>query len=127
MRDGLVYMHAQEERRIAAHLGLTVAVFRKKFDATWQEESECWAIEAKDGRGCPLLTSDRRCSVHPVKPSQCGSWPFWPEMLDDRRVWDEAKSFCKGLDAPEGRRYTPAEIQAIRDEDERTREPDPTR
>jgi uncharacterized protein len=109
-------MYEEEEARIAAHLGLTVSAFREKYAVEWEEDAGQHALVAKDGRGCPLLTADRRCSVHEVKPVQCSAWPFWSEMIEDRKVWDEAKAFCAGLDAEGGRRYTRAEILAIIDE-----------
>lgn len=116
LQDGFVYLKPEEEARIAAHLGHTVERFRSEHGARWEPDAEQYALEAKDGKGCPLLTPDRRCSVHEVKPSQCSAWPFWPEMLDDRTVWDAAKRFCPGLDAEDGRRYSRSEILSIRRE-----------
>jgi Fe-S-cluster containining protein len=114
MEPGLVYMTDEELERIAHHLELTAAKFRAKYRVTREDDSDEWFIDAQDGRGCPLLSKDRRCMVHPVKPVQCATFPFWPEMLDDVKVWDSAKTFCPGLDAPEGELYTKARITAIR-------------
>lgn len=100
---------------MAAHLDLSLDAFEARFDVQWDPGAEQLAIEATGGRGCPLLRDDGGCSVHPVKPHQCRSWPFWDEMLDDAARWQQARSFCPGLDADEGRLYGRSEILAIRD------------
>jgi len=114
MEPGYVYFTWAELEAMAAHLGMTAHRFSKQygaeFDAGWQR----WAINAMDGQGCPLLDKDRGCRVHPVKPKQCASFPFWPELLDDKEAWQDIKRYCPGLDAEEGRLYSEDEILQIR-------------
>jgi uncharacterized protein len=114
MEPGLVYMTDEELARIAKHLDLSVMRFKKKYDVRRENDEGEWYIDALDGKGCPLLSEERRCMVHPVKPTQCATFPFWPEMLDDAGEWEAAKSFCPGLDAPEGELYAKSRITAIR-------------
>jgi Fe-S-cluster containining protein len=103
-----------ELEKIAEHLGLTPSKFKRKFKVKLEEQSGEWYIDAQHGGGCPLLTEELTCSVHPVKPLQCATFPFWDEMLDDAGEWEAAKSFCPGLDAPGGQLYTRGQIAAIR-------------
>lgn len=114
MEPGVVYMTPAELARIAEHLELSRPAFKRKYAVTWDRDSRQWSIDALDGRGCPLLTGDRGCSVHPVKPSQCATFPFWSEMLDDVIEWEVAKTFCPGMDARNGRKYSKQEIESIR-------------
>jgi len=114
VEDGFVYMTHAEARRMAKHLELSVGEFWNRYDLRWDEEADSVLVEAKDGRGCPLLTKERGCSVHPVKPGQCQQWPFWSEMLDEAAEWNKAKRYCPGLDAPDGRLYPRDEIVQIR-------------
>ena len=100
---------------IAEHLGLAVAVFKTRYDVSWDREMKKWMIDANPG-GCPLLTADHGCSVHPVKPMQCQTFPFWPELIEDEAGWSDAKTYCPGMDAPQGRLYSAEEIRAISDE-----------
>ena len=37
------------------------------------------------------------CSVHPVKPTQCRIFPFWPELLESRREWLKTARYCPGI------------------------------
>lgn len=113
VQDGYVFVSDEEIARMAAHLGLDDATFRARFEVHRHPVEESWVLEARDGRGCPLLTPTRGCSVHAVKPAQCATWPFWSDMLEDATLWQEATSYCPGMDAPNGRRYTRDEILQI--------------
>lgn len=99
---------------MAAHLGLSTTRFSKLYGAAWDAGWQRWAIDATDGRGCPLLDEQRGCRVHPVKPRQCASFPFWPELLDDAAAWESLKRYCPGLDSETGRLYSEEEILEIR-------------
>jgi len=113
VQPGYVFFGLDELKGMAAHLGLSVIRFKQRYDVSWEADERRYAIDATDGNGCPLLTEDRRCSVHEKKPVQCQTFPFWSEMMDGRATWDEAKKFCPGLDAPKGRFYPMTEIAEI--------------
>ncbi|MBR1671593.1 MAG: YkgJ family cysteine cluster protein, partial [Fretibacterium sp.] len=51
-----------------------------------------------------------RCSVYPVRPSQCRLFPFWPELLRSREMWELYAARCPGMN--EGPLLSPAEIEA---------------
>jgi Fe-S-cluster containining protein len=69
------------------------------------------APPAKDGQ---ITQSRRGCSIYPVRPLQCRTWPFWPENLSSRKMWDHQARKCHGMNAP-GRSFTLGQIHAIRD------------
>ena len=45
---------------------------------------------------CVFLKADG-CSVHAAKPLQCATFPFWPEMVDNRREWLRTAAWCPGI------------------------------
>ena len=49
-----------------------------------------------DGR-CSLLDEQGRCSVYKVRPLQCQTYPFWPEILRSKRAWNQEASRCEGI------------------------------
>lgn len=108
-------MSFDEMRAMAAHLELSLSAFKSRYAITWDADMRKWVIDAHPD-GCPLLTKDLACSVHPVKPMQCQTFPFWPELLSDVAAWDETKKYCPGMDADAGRLYSLDEIRKIRDE-----------
>ena len=37
------------------------------------------------------------CGIHPAKPTQCRTFPFWPELVEDPRAWKLTARFCPGI------------------------------
>lgn len=108
-RAGHVFLRSEEPRRLAHHLGLTTAEFRSRF--LTKLEDGTWAIEVpKGGGGCPLLDGDL-CSVDPVKPGQCRAYPFWSELVGDRKAWRAEAAFCEGMNR--GPQVPEAEIRRL--------------
>lgn len=49
------------------------------------------------GAQCPFLQPEG-CGIHPAKPTQCRAFPFWPELVGDRKEWKEVSGYCPGID-----------------------------
>lgn len=45
---------------------------------------------------CHFL-KDGGCSIHPVKPTQCRTYPFWPSIVASRAMWKIEATFCPGI------------------------------
>ena len=45
---------------------------------------------------CHFL-SEAGCSIHPAKPTQCRTYPFWPELVESRAAWTEEAKMCPGI------------------------------
>lgn len=94
-RTGYVYLGMDEPARLAKHLGLSLQEFRRRY--LQEHEDGSWLIEVNEGEGgCPLLDGDL-CSVEEVKPGQCSSYPFWGELVGDRKAWRKEARFCEGI------------------------------
>ena len=39
---------------------------------------------------CSFLGEDKKCSIHTVRPSQCSTYPWWPELMHPKE-WDWEK------------------------------------
>ena len=37
------------------------------------------------------------CSIHPAKPIQCRTFPFWPELVEDGAEWEATAARCPGI------------------------------
>ena len=112
-QPGFVWLTVDEMADISAHLDLTVDDFQARYQVEWDSNAQSYRIDAVKGYGCPLLVGND-CSVHPVKPMQCRTFPFWPELLDDRDEWVAAKQYCPGMDAPSGKLFAASEIRKLR-------------
>lgn len=87
-----VYLDRADVKRLAAHFEMTVGAFR----AAWTKKDDGHTVLRMDGPACPFLEGTR-CSVYGARPSQCGTFPFWPENLATSAVWDELREFCPGV------------------------------
>src|SRR5215212_569654 len=55
----------------------------------------------------------RICTIYPVRPLQCRTWPFWDGLLESKQAWRHASRKCPGMDV--GRVRSVAEIERMRD------------
>ena len=96
MRDpGFVRVTAGDVDTIAEHLGVTPAAFRSRY---LQADGE----RLKDGLGnrCVFLADGREaaCTIYPVRPAKCRSFPYWPELREDARLLALVRRTCPGIE-----------------------------
>lgn len=56
-------------------------------------------VERSNG-DCIFLTNvngKRICSIYPVRPHQCRTWPFWSSNLRTPQAWEAASRDCPGM------------------------------
>lgn len=102
---GYVYVTLADRKRFAKFFGVTVASFTRKYCETTEGHLHLRNPEAD----CAFLRGNR-CSVYEARPSQCRTWPFWPENMNAKAWTKEVQSFCPGVGR--GRIWTKAEIEA---------------
>ena len=39
----------------------------------------------------------RRCTIYPVRPPQCRTWPFWNSNLESPETWKRGQTVCPGM------------------------------
>ncbi len=101
---GHVYLTKKDRRLLASHLGIRTSSFTRKF---CELNMGVWRLKDTSDGSCIFLKK-RRCGVYAARPTQCRTWPFWPEVLNPK-VWStEVKGFCPGVD--KGKVWTRAEI-----------------
>ena len=104
---GYVWVTRAEIQRLARFLDMTVADFGEHFV---RQVARRYSLIERPNGDCVFY--DRGCTVYPVRPVQCRTFPFWPENLKDRAAWDEVEDECPGVNS--GRLYTVEEISIIR-------------
>lgn len=114
---GFVWFTPTEAQQIAEYLGIALSSF---YEAYARKLRGRWSMQERDsvgGRDCVFLTRDSAgraaCSIYPVRPAQCRTWPFWPENLATPEDWKRAAKSCPGMDR--SRFYPIEQIRVIRD------------
>jgi Fe-S-cluster containining protein len=98
---------------IADFLKLTVGQVRREY--LRRVGLRTTIIEHQTTKDCIFLQNSagrRECMIYAVRPSQCRSWPFWPENLSSPGAWNKAAQKCPGINR--GRLYSVEEIEEIK-------------
>ena len=92
-QQGFVYLNEGDIARLADHLKLTVADFEAQYV---YRTTNMRRLRVPRHAQCSFLDGGG-CSVHAAKPTQCRTFPYWPELLDSRRAWHRTGEWCPGI------------------------------
>jgi Fe-S-cluster containining protein len=92
-RKGWVYLGAEDVPRLAKFLGMSTDDFRRQH--VYATRYRLRLRMHRSGQ-CPFLKADG-CSVHPAKPTQCRTFPFWPELTEDQQELKATAQWCPGI------------------------------
>jgi len=93
--DYYIEVSENEQRRICEHLGVSWSWFRRRYVFRYDDEVESLVMEK--GGACVFLDDNNRCRIYSVRPTQCRSYPYWPELLGSRRAWQREARRCEGI------------------------------
>jgi Fe-S-cluster containining protein len=89
-----VYLNDRESRDLAALLELSVADFEREYTFV---DSDGWRQLTFTEARCIFLTESGQCGVYEARPTQCRTFPFWPEMIARGEWTAEGRELCEGL------------------------------
>jgi len=92
-QDGYVYLTEDDVRGAAKFVRMSARAFEKKYIYRTRHQRR---FRKPRDKQCPFLESNG-CSIHPAKPTQCRTFPFWPELVENREEWNNAGRFCPGI------------------------------
>lgn len=101
---GYVYVNADDRRRLARHLGIPMQTFTRRF---CEREGGIWKLRDFD-ENCRFLDG-KKCGVYEARPTQCRTWPWWPETMSAKSWSREVAAYCPGVGR--GRVWSKAEIE----------------
>jgi Fe-S-cluster containining protein len=103
---GYVYLTLPDRRRLAAHLGLSTSQFTRRYCA----QTEGFYHLKNPEKNCQFLEG-KRCGVYSGRPTQCRTWPFWPENMNAKTWGKEVAPYCAGVG--KGKLYSLEEIETL--------------
>jgi Fe-S-cluster containining protein len=53
-------------------------------------------IREKANGDCVFYEHGRGCTVYPVRPRQCRTWPFWESTVGTPEEWEHTCTICPG-------------------------------
>lgn len=88
---GFVYLTLDDRRRLAKSLGVPTREFTRNYCLRTDG-----LFHLRDtGPDCRFLEHNR-CAVYEARPTQCRTWPFWPENMP-AKAWSSVAAFCPGV------------------------------
>lgn len=91
---GYVFLTLEDRRRMAKELKLSTSAFTKKYcDCT----QGVWHLKEDPKNPDCMFLKNKRCSIYEGRPTQCRTWPFWPEVMNAKSWATDVKAFCPGV------------------------------
>jgi hypothetical protein len=92
-QQGFVYLTEADLKRASRHLKMSPAAFEGKY--VYRTKNFLRLRKPRNSQ-CHFLTGSG-CSIHPNKPTQCRLFPFWPELIENRKEWRRTSHRCPGI------------------------------
>lgn len=92
---GYVWVNEQEVEAIAEYLKIPIDKFRKTY--LRQKEGRFALVELKYKNYDCIFLKDNKCSIYPVRPVQCRTYPWWIANLSSKEAWENAAKTCEGM------------------------------
>eukprot|EP00199_Chlamydomonas_sp_CCMP681_P006158 CAMPEP_0119103192 /NCGR_PEP_ID=MMETSP1180-20130426/1697_1 /TAXON_ID=3052 ORGANISM="Chlamydomonas cf sp, Strain CCMP681" /NCGR_SAMPLE_ID=MMETSP1180 /ASSEMBLY_ACC=CAM_ASM_000741 /LENGTH=211 /DNA_ID=CAMNT_0007087637 /DNA_START=12 /DNA_END=647 /DNA_ORIENTATION=+ len=99
---GEVWINDEEAQALSSGLGfISVEAFRKECCKPYDKHEGWWLLKNRPGTETCIFLDGKLCSVHNTRPSQCRTYPWWPELME-KTSWDQEKAqICEGFDHPD--------------------------
>lgn len=92
-QQGFVYLTEDDIRRLAGFVHMGVHAFERRYVYRTKNTRR---LRVPKHAQCEFL-AEGACSVHEAKPTQCRTFPFWPQLIESRRAWHETGDWCPGI------------------------------
>lgn len=112
---GYVWATKEEIGRISEFLGRTDGWLDKqhvrrvglRYSLTEKPDGDCIFLKRQGGKAL--------CSIYPVRPLQCRTWPFWNDNLRSEQAWEDVhRNVCPGMNSGQQHTFVQIETQRTR-------------
>ena len=111
---GFVFLSNKDLNRLSKHFNLSKNEFIEKYCESTDNYIHLKEI-SKIGE-CIFLIN-KKCSVYKSRPTQCRTWPFWPENMKSKTWNKDVLNFCPGIG--KGKLFNKEKIEKIIEEDKK--------
>ncbi len=94
--DHYIAMSQTEAEHIRKHLGITVSWFKRCYVIHLTRNT--LSARLKEG-SCVFLDKNGQCKIYQLRPVQCQTYPFWPEILENNTTWNNEAQYCEGINS----------------------------
>ena len=107
----VVYLSKRDLLELCKFFNMTSESFVSKYcrQITYYYGAIVLALKEQKNHDCILWQNG--CTAYKARPLQCSTYPFWTWMIEDKSLWDECASECKGMNR--GRLWSREEIEEL--------------
>ena len=91
---GYVWVSEEEMEEIATFLNISLKDLKRKYIR--RVGNRYSLIESKKTYDCVFL-KDKKCQVYGARPTQCRTYPWWPQNLNSEEAWAGVGFECEGV------------------------------
>jgi Fe-S-cluster containining protein len=90
---GYVWVNEAEVTALARFRGESVAEVTALYTRSVHGRR---SLREKANGDCVFYDRAEGCTVYPVRPRQCRTWPFWESNVDSPEAWEKTCEVCPG-------------------------------
>lgn len=105
---GFVFLTLEDRKRMARELKIRTSEFTKQY---CDRKGPVWHLKEDPKNPDCMFLKNKRCSIYEGRPTQCRTWPFWPEVMNAKAWKKDVESFCPGVG--QGKLWKAEEIEKI--------------
>jgi len=95
--SGYIWVTPKEIKDIAQFLKISENIFIERFLIKVGYKFSIKEKPFKNGYACLFFDENKkRCSIYPIRPTQCRTFPFWEHYKDNKNI-EELKKECPGI------------------------------
>ncbi|KAJ0409080.1 hypothetical protein P43SY_002214 [Pythium insidiosum] len=101
-KGGRVRVNGREREEISALLGVSTHELTTRF-LTRDEQSSAdghWLIRQTDDDSQCVFLRGKQCSIYQARPTQCRTFPWWPQNVISEYDWLLTARHCEGITIP---------------------------
>ncbi|MFZ0565570.1 MAG: YkgJ family cysteine cluster protein [Chlamydiales bacterium] len=91
---GYVWVNEKELEKIADFLQIPVKECIRRY--VRRVAGRYSLTESKSTYDCVFLKNNQ-CQIYEARPTQCRTFPWWPEHLESENSWEAAAKTCEGI------------------------------
>ena len=92
--NGYVFLSNKDLSRLAKYFNLSLIKFKNNYCQT--TDGFIHLKETRKNGECIFLNK-KKCTVYKARPTQCRTWPFWPENMNSKKWVEDIQNFCPGI------------------------------
>ena len=92
--DHYIALSQTEAEKIRQHLDVSKQWFKRRY--VMHLTRNTLTARMQKGR-CTFLDKKGQCKIYRLRPVQCRTYPYWPEILESKKAWNNEAKHCEGI------------------------------